>query len=367
MTIRSRLRGVAIGAGLVAASVSVCLLAAELLWRASADDVAVFRFRNYAEQKLSLFQSRYPSAYDPQLGWIADPGYSGLEDNIWRQPVSIDPRGFRFHGPEPEGELVIAAGDSFTFGDEVADHETYPAHLQKRLQRPVINAGVFGYGFDQTYLRARRLLTKYEARALVVQAVVDDLNRMQMSQRNGVGKPYYDLVDREVVLKNVPAPPYRPKISDVGFVRHVFGYSYLVDWSMRRLGYAEWWYVGNWPHAYAYRDYTKATDIACHLVKELGAQLESRQMQGVFISQYARHVIAEAPYDNPFTKPLRTLAGCAKAAGFEVVDTYPLLRPIADSDRARFDGYYRQVHFSSAGNRWLADRIAEALSRPGPG
>ena len=44
----------------------------------------------------------------------------------------------------------MAVGDSFTFGDEVNDGQTWPAQLQQLTGRRVINGGVSGYGFDQT-------------------------------------------------------------------------------------------------------------------------------------------------------------------------------------------------------------------------
>jgi hypothetical protein len=41
----------------------------------------------------------------------------------------------------------LILGDSFTFGDEVSDNETYSYYLQQMLPHTeVINMGVHGYG-----------------------------------------------------------------------------------------------------------------------------------------------------------------------------------------------------------------------------
>lgn len=64
---------------------------------------------------------------------------------------------------------ILAVGDSYTFGDEVSDWETWPAQLQKLSGRRVINGGVFGYGIDQAFLRARRLLSRYQFSTVDIQ------------------------------------------------------------------------------------------------------------------------------------------------------------------------------------------------------
>lgn len=74
-------------------------------------------------------------------------------------PVRIDGRGFRVNGAAPaargEAPVVLALGDSFTFGLGVRDEATWPARLEAlvstRLGRPVevTNAGTISYGVFQ--------------------------------------------------------------------------------------------------------------------------------------------------------------------------------------------------------------------------
>ncbi|NBX93928.1 MAG: hypothetical protein EBQ85_11920 [Proteobacteria bacterium] len=51
-------------------------------------------------------------------------------------------------------------GDSFTFGAEVNDNETWPSHLQNFSKTTVLNGGVVGFGLDQTYLLFEELITQ---------------------------------------------------------------------------------------------------------------------------------------------------------------------------------------------------------------
>ena len=53
--------------------------------------------------------------------------------------------------------LLLATGDSFTYGAEAADADTWPARLQGLLHLRVANGGVPGYGLDQIVLRSERL------------------------------------------------------------------------------------------------------------------------------------------------------------------------------------------------------------------
>jgi len=116
--------------------------------------------------------------YDPDLGWRSRPGYSAPDQHI-------DEHGLRVTGPLqslPKGGPILLTGDSNTFGVEVNDAETWAAHLQALTGRPVFNAGVSAYGFDQTVLR-----TEIEAKALhptdiVVSLISHDLARMEASR-----------------------------------------------------------------------------------------------------------------------------------------------------------------------------------------
>ena len=96
--------------------------------------------------------------FDPVLGWTNRPGSASPDGALHFNALGL--RGTREYAPEtPAGVLrVVACGESFTLGDEVADGETWTARLEELLPGlEVLNLGVGGYGTDQALLRLRAM------------------------------------------------------------------------------------------------------------------------------------------------------------------------------------------------------------------
>ena len=114
--------------------------------------------------------------------------------------LTIDADGLRRTGERrparPAAAPILAVGNSFTFGEEVNDAETWPAHLAALAGRRVLNAGVSGYGFDQIVLRAEELAPRYKPAAIVVGFIADDIRRTEMRRLWGAEKPYFDIAER---------------------------------------------------------------------------------------------------------------------------------------------------------------------------
>ena len=134
-------------------------------------------------------------------------GASGT-GNVWGRTVTIDADGLRENGrARPSGTPILVLGDSFTFGDEVDDADTWPAQLEARLGRPVLNGGVFGYGLDQMVLRGEQLLDG-AARAsdvVILSVLPEDVLRCEFSYRYA-WKPYFAIEGGRLALRNVPVP-----------------------------------------------------------------------------------------------------------------------------------------------------------------
>jgi hypothetical protein len=355
--------------GLAAASVVVTLLACEVLARlfAPPDEksapVGLLTVRNFVADRIILFGSAYPSEYDPELGWVPKAGFAS-DRNIWGTRVTIDARGLRQNGAPPRldaGAPLLLVGDSFVFGDEVDDAGTLPAHLENILAAPVANAGVFGYGIDQSVLRAERLAPQLHPRAIVLGFIPDDIGRVNISVRTGVEKPYFELDPRgELLLRNVPVSRTRPRVSEIGWTRAVFGYSYFADWLMRRLGQAELWYIGGWRTEWVRRDLGPAIAISCALLARLDRMAHANGATTLVVAEYA----ANHAYDGRNgreQKAARALLECAQQRGVETLDLLPALIAEKDRDLAYFKSLYARIHHSDEGNRWVAERVAEAL------
>src|SRR5262249_36309535 len=104
--------------------------------------------------------------FDDRLGYVPREGFDGVinEPEIgWSNvKVTISNDGFRLNNFEmgPKVTDVLVVGDSFTFGDQVSNSETWPACLERKLNRGVDNGGVMGFGAAQSLLRALLKLGK---------------------------------------------------------------------------------------------------------------------------------------------------------------------------------------------------------------
>lgn len=112
--------------------------------------------------------------WDRELGWLQRPDTQETvndRDGAWS--LAIDGRGARRESYAGAGGLVSAYGDSFTFGHEVADDQTWPHYLSERLGTRVDNWGQTAWGPDQAVLRLQRNLPR-ERTAIVVLAIMSE-------------------------------------------------------------------------------------------------------------------------------------------------------------------------------------------------
>ena len=138
--------------------------------------------------------------------------------------------------------IVLAVGDSYTYGEEVSDDESWPAFLQTKLARPVVNGGVSGYGFDQIVLRAEVLALQTRPGTIVAAFIADDIRRTELSRLWGAEKPYFDLDGDRLLLRNVPVSPRPDPRTTLTLTEFLLGRSYLFDFVLRRLDLIYDWF-----------------------------------------------------------------------------------------------------------------------------
>jgi hypothetical protein len=81
---------------------------------------------------------------------------------------------------------ILVLGDSFTFGEEVSDDETFPHYLESALPNTeVVNFGVQGYGHDQMLLCLKEEGVKYYPDIVIL----DFLRLYKTKIRVGFGPP----------------------------------------------------------------------------------------------------------------------------------------------------------------------------------
>jgi lysophospholipase L1-like esterase len=101
---------------------------------------------------------------DPRAVWRLRPHvdavWSTAEYEEHSRTSSLGLRGPELAAERPPGTVrILAVGDSFTYGVGVQEEESYPSLVASLLAArgvpaEVLNAGVPGYGFDQTYAAA---------------------------------------------------------------------------------------------------------------------------------------------------------------------------------------------------------------------
>jgi hypothetical protein len=148
--------------------------------------------------------------YHPTRGWALRPGISNMSvfDGKMLNSNSQGIRGRDEYSYEkPPGTLrVLVLGDSFTFGEEVSDHETFPFYLQKMMpDSEVLNFGIHGYGHDQMLIYLQEEGSKYHPDIVVLGFVYGDMKRNLLKFRD-YAKPKFVLVPDGLKLTNVPVP-----------------------------------------------------------------------------------------------------------------------------------------------------------------
>jgi len=309
---------------------------------------------SFLERQLGWIRGGYPVSYDAELGWIPKAGFSSSR-NIWHTQVTITPDNLRANGPGTSpngGRPVLAIGDSFTFGDEVADAQTWPAHLERLSGRPVLNAGVFGYGVDQMVLRARKLVTALRPEWVVVSFIPHDVVRCELSVF-GAAKPYFQLEGGELRPGNQPVPP-PPLVARDAF-RRIFGHSFVVHTVMRNVA-GSYWLRGRRKTVRAHHD---GEAVAARLLRSLAEDLDARGVRLLVVAQGVRELPAAEK-----GMAARVLKGLERSPAL-ILDLHDPLAELRERDPARFAGFYR-LHMTDSGNAFVAERIADAIRKAGP-
>lgn len=127
--------------------------------------------------------------FDSELGWIRKP-LTNHEENgrDGKTHWHIDENGSRVNDNKFSTDNVISCyGDSFTFGRQVNDNETWEYYLSQLLKTNIKNFGVGNYGLDQTLLRLKREFPKNKTNIVLIGVVPDTISRIM-----SVWKHYYE-------------------------------------------------------------------------------------------------------------------------------------------------------------------------------
>ena len=177
-------------------------------------------------------------ALDPVLGWRYRAGFASETDHITAQGL----RGHRVYDTIPGARTlrVAAFGDSFTYGNEVADNDTWTVALEKAdKDLEALNYGVGGYGVDQAFLRYQLEGSALHPDVVLIGFMSDDLRRMVNVYRRFISSLELPLAKPRFVLRPDGSLSVAPNP-----LRHLDGYRRLLrnPQAVRKMGANDHWY-----------------------------------------------------------------------------------------------------------------------------
>ena len=320
---------------------------------------AGFDFKNFLEEKRTLLQSAYPAEFDTDLGWIPEKG--DHRENVWGTAVTILENGIRSNGNNEYSDSdnsrpILAVGDSFTFGDQVSNSETWPAQLEKMNNSPVLNGGVFGYGIDQIFLRMELLASTYRPEMIIFSFIPNDIGRNELSERSGVPKPFFELSeagDFTLINDHIIASPSLP----LDKVRKLLGYSLLVH-KMLEKSIPRLWLQGGLEST---NIHSEGEQVTCRIFSELERFSKRTNIEILILVQYPGFDF------NENIKLVNNVIGCIDQDILRLLDMRYALAELKNHDIAKYQNlFYGPLeggHMTKEGNFYVASMLHEIISK----
>jgi len=172
------------------------------------------------------------ATYHPLRGWAVMPNVTNMTPFGKGKVVNSNANGLRgttqySYARTPGKQRILVLGDSFTFGTDVSDNETYSHYLEAALPNTeVLNLGVQGYGQDQMLLYLQEEGVKYHPDIVILGFAFMDTYR-NLWKFFAFAKPKFELTPDSLKLTDVPVPspeqvlaeePYRSKAVDLAVI-----------------------------------------------------------------------------------------------------------------------------------------------------
>jgi hypothetical protein len=294
------------------------------------------------------------SIRDPDLGYLPR---AGLAVRV-REGFEVHTRehGIRTNGdqrPTHARPITLVVGDSFAFGDEVLDSETWPAALERVIDSPVLNAAFAGFGVDQSVLRAERLAPIIAPERIVLSFIPHDVRRCAMSIWSRHAKPWFDVDAGR--LRAHPMGAYSawrhalaPTLSRSVLIDSLFYDALRSDGADRF-------------------EHHRGDEVACLLLDRLAALGRERGSTVLLLAQPQTPLPTDARYPSDPGDPrsdaelAAIVIECARQRRLPVADAISV---VAALPAARREALFRgRGHNSPEGNLVIAEVVREALAR----
>lgn len=337
-------------------------LSTRLLWSPSplqGRDVGTRKFITWLSN-LSLQESEKSELYQPhpKRGWALTPGtYHGFNYHFAtgreRQPIkiSINSAGYRGHQADttdPKTRRILCLGDSNLFGYPLDDQFTFPAALERELNREsaqmwiTINGGVPGYTSHQ----GRKWYADTFAEIPHDYLILSYLNNDAWQQ------PYADEVACEIPVVNSWATLLASNLRCVQFVQSKFP----VPAKVARVPLSE--FRANYEYFLTEARRKKSRVLILDFCmyenyQPYSAALEELAQSDVLYFHVAKHAVAAIERGEHRSAPQELQTAVIRRWGRSILDGHPILWMYAE---------FNPEHLNEIGTRWLASEVRQLMT-----
>jgi len=353
-------------------------------------DRRFFKFENVFDLEMQKGVGRGVTEQDPQLGLRLKSNYKTIQDHfvfphhrykIRFSEVSTTPERFR-SSPNTYGIKlrkdygpILTLGDSFTFGAEVNDNETWPSHLQNFSKTTVLNGGVVGFGLDQTYLLFEELITQnnFKPSWVIISLTPLNIERTHLKGRfkyltgEFVPRPFLDIEDFKIKQIHYPdalayKQQYMYRYTRLDPVRRVLGYSFAIDSIFKEIAPKWWWNMHDEKKtAKEFRTPHKSDEVSQVIIKKISELAKEKGFKLLIVRQdfFQRNF----EYQTDLAQE-RVVAWC-KEQGLLLVDLHPKLKQLFYENTEKYRSFFLPSHMTNQGNLFVAQEIWNQINQSG--
>jgi len=295
---------------------------------------------------------------DPIVGHSLVDGTFKIHEAYWNGATITIREGVRVN-PKLESNLaggaILTVGDSFVFGDQVSDDETWPALLEQRLNRRVVNGGVAAYGTMQAVLRAEQLLKVQDYSLLILSILVgEDPLRDRWVNFDMYRRPAVIRDDGKLRLTTIEeSGRVLSLVCAHAWIPGLFFWSHVAKRVFSRIGYDG--------RCIAKKHPTAAT--ADQIIEFVLERFAALPVAKAILLQYPQYAFSGPALDaaRAFDQA-REIRDNAKRRGVPVIDTYDALGLEPLDEMYAHHGHF--PHHSKGGNGVVADVLVREIAAP---
>ncbi len=193
---------------LIFGSLIVCFLFVEICYR-TFDPYPYFGY-----EEINRTEHGNLSEFDQTLGWKGVPEgraeFITKNNRIWLKNNSEGFRDIEHSDPNDNRSAIVFLGDSFTWGYEVTFDEMFVSLLRSKISEyKLFNLSHRGYGNDQELITFKKWQYDKPLKWVILMFSENDVKDNNSSFRYDKSKPFYNLIDNELVLSGIPVPKHQ--------------------------------------------------------------------------------------------------------------------------------------------------------------